>query len=131
MNTLLQHTAETEKLAPPTYFVTGMPGTGKSFVTQELRSLLRSLFSALGMAEGVDYVFTAYMASTARQSNGATIHHTLNLRLGKHGKAGVPRIDADRLQVLVVEEISMVPADLLAKLETECRILAKGKNSPW
>ena len=125
VNTLLQHTADTEKLAPPTYFVTGMPGTGKSFVTQELRSL----FSALGMAEGVDYVFTAYMASTARQSNGTTIHHILNL--GKHGKAGVPRIDADRLQVLVVEEISMVPADLLAKLETECRILAKGKNSPW
>ena len=121
----LTRTEDTEKLAPPNYFVTGMPGTGKSFVTQALRSL----FDALGMEEGVDYIFTAFMASTARQSNGRTLHHVLGL--GRNGKAGEGNIDMKRLQFIIIDEISMVAANFLAKLDVRTKIKAGGVNSPY
>jgi hypothetical protein len=49
--------------APPLFFVTGPPGTGKSFSTQALRSL----FSDLGWEENKDYQFRAFQAATALQ----------------------------------------------------------------
>ena len=123
VKTILSQTKDTTVTAPPMYFVTGMPGTGKSFVAQELRSL----FDALGMKENLDYVFTAYMAATALQSNGQTIHHLMGANL--YGDGGVANVDGQRLQIIIVDEISMVDAKLASTLDV--KIKHKCNVGPW
>jgi hypothetical protein len=105
------------------YFVTGMPGTGKSFVSQELRSL----FDALGMEENLDYVFTAYMASTALQSSGQTMHHLMGANM--YGDGSAANVDGQRLQIIIVDEISMVDAQLFSTFGV--KIGFRCKKSPW
>jgi hypothetical protein len=105
---ILSKTEDVAVMPPPMYFVTGMPGTGKSFVSQELRSL----FDALGMEENLDYVFTAYMASTALQSSGQTMHHLMGANM--YGDGSAANVDGQRLQIIIVDEISMVDAKLFS-----------------
>jgi hypothetical protein len=92
-------------------------------VSQELRSL----FDALGMEENLDYVFTAFMAATALQSNGQTMHHLMGANLCGDGDAA--NVDGQRLQIIIVDEISMVDAKLLSKLDVKVKF--KCKKSPW
>jgi hypothetical protein len=111
--------------APPLFFVTGPPGTGKSFSTQALRSL----FSDLGWEENKDYQFCAFQAATALQCGGRTVHHVCNRN--RNGAGGIPRLQGNRLQVLVVEEISMLEAVLLDALEAAAKLAAEQAKSPF
>ena len=120
---ILSKTEDIAVMPPPMYFVTGMPGTGKSFVSQELRSL----FDALGMEENLDYVFTAYMAATALQSNGQTMHHLMGANM--YGDGDAANVDGQRLQIIIVDEISMVDAKLFSTFGVKIKFRC-GK-SPW
>ena len=48
----------------------------------------------------------------------------------RNGKAGEGNIDMKRLQFIIIDEISMVAANFLAKLDVRTKIKAGGVNSP-
>ena len=72
--------APSSTTAPPLYYVTGPPGTGKTFVTRSIQSLA----AALGWTNGVEYQFVAFMASTARQIDGLSPHPLPSACCGTH-----------------------------------------------
>ena len=66
---------------PVRIFLTGPPGTGKSFAT----SAACALFKKLRWIQGQQYQTTAFQASTACHSDGQTLHYTCGVPVGDGG----------------------------------------------
>ena len=105
----------------------GGPGTGKSYVLNLLRC---ELFEhCLGWRQGVEFQVVAFQAVNAEPLDGETIHKALGSAW--HGNDHI--IDAQRIldlakqavqwRWLLIDEISMVSAEMLARLEARCRQL--------
>ena len=112
-------------------FLTGEPGSGKTHtVNRYVRELQR---------QGIDYAYTASTGIAATHGHGVTIHawsgigvrETLNARdldtLAANRRLAT-RIE--RTQVLVIDEISMLPARSLTLVDTVCRHI-RGVPSPF
>ena len=113
------------KAEPLRDLVHGCPGTGKSAMTAWIRDLFENV---LGWEHGVQFVFLSFQNTMAADINGFTIHHW----------AGIDPTAADgstttkdnhkmsnkcqNLRYVIIDEISMVSAQLLGTLD---RILAK------
>ena len=105
----------------------GGPGTGKSYVLNILR---RDLFEkCLGWTPGKEFQVVAFQAVNAEPLDGETIHKALGLSWhgNDHNVAGQRILDLARQAVqwrwLLLDEISMVSAEMLARLEARCRQL--------
>ena len=107
----------------------GGPGTGKSYTLNLVR---RELFEQiLGWQQGIHFQVVTLQAVMAEQLDGDTIHHALGLNWNGASsgisEAKLLELCATTLQWrwLFIDEISMVSAELLARLELRCRELVR------
>ena len=101
------------------------PGTGKSHIINFLR---RGLFEeVLGWKQGVQYQVVTFQAVMADALEGDTIHHAFGLNwTGKDTNKSLKHLLELSLATLqwrwlIIDEFSMVSAELLAQLERRCR----------
>ncbi|CAE7035450.1 esrp2 [Symbiodinium sp. CCMP2592] len=103
---------------PLVHLVTGVPGCGKSRLIWWLRHCFEECF---GWKHGREYICLAYQNSMASLIEGETIHSWLTLQRDGHGGPTDMQVIAGRVQFLrfcLVDEVSMIPAELLAQLES-------------
>ena len=105
----------------------GGPGTGKSYVLNLLR---RELFEKrLGWKQGREFLVVAHQAVNAEPLDGDTIFKAFGLNFGGNDA----NVEAQRIldlangavqwRWLLIDEISLVSAEILARLEARCRQL--------
>ena len=127
---------------PLRYLLHGPPGTGKSHVS----ILVQELFELIGLKKGIDYQFMAFQATNAADLDGDTIHHSVGLNVNPRSfeKKISPEV-AKKIATwrwVFLDEISMVPAHLLAAMEQRLRQVkpsadpykqdkAKGEDRPF
>ena len=109
----------------PLRWVHGGPGTGKSY-TINLRR--HELFEkVLGWKQGVQYQVVTFQAVMAEALEGDTIHHAFGLNwTGNDTSKSLKHLLELSLATLqwrwlIIDEFSMVSAELLAQLERRCR----------
>jgi hypothetical protein len=129
---LLASTCDTdcrEALSEPLRWVLhGGPGTGKSYVLKFLR---RELFeNVLQWQHGVDFQIVSFQAVMAELLDGDTIHHALGLDWSGDRTQSLARAmecagRSLQWRWLILDEFSMVSAELLAQLELRCRELMR------
>ena len=114
-----------EMSEPLRWALHGGPGTGKSYTLNLVR---KELFEGiLGWEQGVHFQVVTLQAVMAEQLDGDTIHHALGLNWNSSSngisEAKMLELCATTLQWrwLFIDEISMVSAELLARLELRCR----------
>ena len=97
----------------------GLPGTGKS----EVMAWLKEFFSLLGWQHGVQYVCFAVQNSMAANIGGNAIHHWSGIpTVQVEGTSGTKdtsalSIKCQCLRFILIDEISMVSAELLSELQ--------------
>ena len=106
----------------------GFPGTGKSRVIAWQRQLMEE---GLGWTHGVQFVCLAFQNAMAAQINGFTVHHWSGIPArSTSGEGGGDKtkqsIKCQALRVILIDEISMISAELLGSLE-----YAKACCSAW
>jgi len=112
-------------------FLTGQPGSGKTHTVQRYIKALQLL--------GIEYAYTASTGIAATHGHGITIHawsgigvrETLDRR-DLDALAANRRLAAriERTSVLVIDEISMLPARSLSLVDAVCRHI-RGTSSPF
>jgi ATP-dependent DNA helicase PIF1 len=105
-------------------FITGSPGTGKSFLCNEIRNYLNSARSSFGL--------TAMTGSAAFLIEGRTLHSFLSIGLAKKEARDLasdvrrrPAI-AEMLQgldCLIIDEVSMLGSKLFEKVDIFLRLI--------
>ena len=108
----------------------GGPGTGKSHTLKLIRE---ELFEQIaGWTRGSQYQIVTLQAVMANDLDGDTIHHALGLNWQSASDdkiSGSKFLDLSAKAVqwrwLIVDEISMVSAELLARLDLRCRELVR------
>ncbi len=109
-------------------FLTGEPGSGKTYVTQEYVALLR--------AQGIEVAVTASTGIAATQIGGMTIHSWSGIgvktKLDKQdlehiAKSKNVKTHILRARVLVIDEISMLSAQTLTSVDAVCRKIKKSE----
>ena len=113
-----QRSTEQSLEEPLLDLIHGFPGTGKSKIIQWMRRLMEA---GLGWQHGVQYVCLAFQNAMAAQINGFTIHHWSGIpaRAVDGGSSGDKHKQANKcqaLRVIIIDEISMVAAELLGGL---------------
>ena len=107
---------------PLVWLLHGSPGTGKSHVLKYLRMLLQDL---LGYVQGIDFEVTAFQATNAADVGGLTLHTACGLNREKDCLDTACRPDTARRiafwRWLLVEEVGMVSARLLAQVDLRIR----------
>uniref|UniRef100_A0A6C0KD65 AAA+ ATPase domain-containing protein n=1 Tax=viral metagenome TaxID=1070528 RepID=A0A6C0KD65_9ZZZZ len=131
MNTL-QESAVAACQSGRNVFITGPPGTGKSYTLNYIISYFRSERKQLGI--------TASTGCAAVLINGTTVHSFLKIGLGKgtaialaqntHKKQKMKAQQLAKLEVLIIDEISMIDAGLLSKIDAYMKIM-KGSEEPF
>ena len=126
---LIEPEASIRKSSEPlVWLLHGSPGTGKSHELPFLRELFEDF---LGYRQGIDYQITAFQAVNAADILGETIHKAFGLI--KYGKPNETAATAVQLmgywRWLIVDEISMVGAKLLAKMEQQLRECTSSKTA--
>eukprot|EP00435_Cladocopium_sp_Y103_P022987 s1345_g5.t1 len=108
----------------------GGPGTGKSYTLNLIR---KELFEdILGWKQGSEFQIVTLQAVMANDLEGDTLHHAFGLNWQG---AGDEKISGHKLlelsakaiewRWLIIDEISMVSAELLARVELRCRELVR------
>ena len=106
---------------PMRYLLHGPPGTGKSHVLH----YVKELFDVIGLRQGVDWEILAYQNSNASDLGGRTIHAAFGL--SQYGPSRDQGVSAETVKGmahwrwLFVDEISLVPANILAKMDQRLR----------
>ncbi|MBI2644771.1 AAA family ATPase [Candidatus Uhrbacteria bacterium] len=112
-------------------FLTGEPGSGKTFTANEYVSYSR--------ARGIETAVTASTGIAATHMNGMTIHSWSGIgikdRLSKHDLDSIAKNKRiakriQRAQILIIEEISMLPAATFCLVDSVCRKI-KQNTSPF
>ena len=110
---------------PLRWVLHGGPGTGKSYTLNLLR---HELFEkVLGWKQGVQYQVVTFQAVMADALEGDTIHHAFGLNwTGNDTNKSLKHLLELSLATLqwrwlIIDEFSMVSAELLAQLERRCR----------
>ena len=111
--------------------VHGFPGTGKSKVIAWMRVLMER---GLGWSYGVQFVCLAFQNSMAALINGFTIHHWSGIPARSDdgaksmGDSFKLSVKVQCLRVMIIDELSMISAELFATLEfaTSKVVLSRG-----
>ena len=111
---------------PLRWLIHGGPGTGKSHVIKQIKELFTEV---LHWDMGVQYQVVALQAVMADLLGGDTIHHACGIPV--FGRGGAAGNDAQRQmdvakrvlqwRWLIIDEISMVSAKLLAEIDVKLR----------
>jgi ATP-dependent DNA helicase PIF1 len=112
--------------------ISGPGGTGKSFLIHHIVSLKDSLLSSKSQIMGV----TAMTGAAAVLINGTTLHSFLGIGLGEGTVSQlVDKIKINKkascwklLQILIIDEVSMLSVELFDKLERIARIFRENEN---
>ena len=113
---------------PLRWVLHGGPGTGKSYT---LRLLREKLFEeTLCWQHGVQFQIVSFQAVMADLLGGDTIHHALGLDWNGDSASNALRAwerarHTLQWRWLILDEFSMVSAELLAQLELRCRELIR------
>ncbi|XP_062579865.1 uncharacterized protein LOC134241859 [Saccostrea cucullata] len=111
-----------EKLDPLHIFITGGAGTGKSHVVKAIHYEASRLFApSLFSPDGVPVLLTAFTGTAAFNIGGSTLHHVFALTKYlplpyqplKEQSLSELRVQLRDLQILVIDEVSMVYKKLL------------------
>ncbi|XP_062601396.1 uncharacterized protein LOC134263100 [Saccostrea cucullata] len=111
-----------EKLDPLHVFITGGAGTGKSHVVKAIHYEATRLFApSLSSPDGVPVLLTAFTGTAAFNIGGNTLHHIFALTKYlplpyqplKEQSLSELRVQLRDLQILVIDEVSMVYKKLL------------------
>ncbi|XP_062580136.1 uncharacterized protein LOC134242119 [Saccostrea cucullata] len=111
-----------EKLDPLHIFITGGAGTGKSHVVKAIHYEASRLFApSLFSPDGVSVLLTAFTGTAAFNIGGNTLHHVFALTKYlplpyqplKEQSLSELRVQLRDLQILVIDEVSMVYKKLL------------------
>ena len=106
---------------PLRYLLHGPPGTGKSHAMK----LLQELFELVGFKKGIDWGFLAFQATNAADLDGDTIHHACGFSINPASADQPMSAQAAKRMAywrfVFIDEISLVPANLLAQLEQRVR----------
>ena len=126
------------------FFITGQAGTGKSYTFMEIAKLLES--------EGINYGLAAPTGAAAIRINGVTLHALFGLKPWdpqnyKRDRIGFPRKFAKSLtkkdylkeilerwktiQVLLIDEVSMVNPELLEVIDGVARHIRKCADTAY
>ncbi len=126
----MQQKAYAAALAGNSIFITGIAGSGKSVVIQQIvRELSRKKYVALTSTTGM----------SANVIGGVTLHSYLGIRLGTGSVSKLHSIIKKstkylnrwrRVNVLIIDEISMLSRELFEKLEQLARII-RDNNAPF
>ena len=131
----MQCGARADEEDPLRWVLHGGPGTGKTHAVKLLR---KELFEEiLGWQHGIHFQAAALQAVTADMLDGDTLHHCFGLTWGSGAmdQASLTKglqLAQRLLQMrwLIIDEISMVSLELLARVERACRQLMR-QGSPF
>ena len=103
----------------------GFPGTGKSRVISWMRKLMEE---GLGWEHGVQFVCLAFQNAMAAQINGNTLHHWTGIPCravdgNTTGDRHKQSIKCQALRVVIIDELSMISAELLGSIEYVIRVV--------
>src|SRR3989344_4328290 len=107
-------------------FLTGEPGSGKTYVVNQYVSYLRS--------HGIEPAITASTGIAATHIGGLTIHSWSGLGVKKElSRSEVAAIATNRrivkrlaaAKILIIEEVSMLPPEVLALVDAVCQKIKK------
>lgn len=107
-------------------FLTGEPGSGKTYLVNEYVSYLRS--------HGIKPAITASTGIAATHIGGVTIHSWSGIGIKNHlGSSELRKIASNdyikkriiKAKVLIIDEISMLPPETLQMVDTICREIKK------
>ena len=126
---LIEPNASIRKSSEPmVWLLHGSPGTGKSHELPFLRELFGDL---LGYTQGIEFQVVAFQAVNAADIKGETIHQAFGLN--RNGKPSENATTATQRmgywRWLIVDEISMVSAKLLARMEQQQRECTSSKTA--
>ena len=110
---------------PLLWLLHGPPGTGKSHVL----GFLRELFDVMGYVYGLDYEVAAFQAVNAADLQGRTLHNAFGF--DQPAKCDPSAETAKRManwRFLIIDEISLTDAVLLAKAEQRLRSYVPAAN---
>src|SRR4051812_27969353 len=118
-----------EALNDQSIFFTGPAGTGKSFLLRRIISRLQAKYPGNN-----EVAITAPTGIAACNIGGRTIHSFAQIGLAsKSAEYYIKNLRAQdwkQLKVLIIDEISMLSAELFDKLEAIARGL-RGNDKPW
>ena len=109
---------------PLRWLIHGGPGTGKSHVIKQVKLLFSQV---LHWEMGVEYQVVALQAVMADQLGGDTIHHACGIPVYNKGEGETPSKQFEiakrvlQWRWLIIDEISMVSAKLLATVDVKLR----------
>ena len=119
---------------PLLWCVHGGPGTGKSKVLL----LLKELFAKCGWQMGLEYQMAALQAVMAEQLGGDTLHHACGINWRQENadndtcfsqRASKVAERVSQWKWLIIDEISMVSAKLLAEIDVKLREIMKKSDN--
>ena len=122
-----------ETTLPLLWCVHGGPGVGKSHTLK----LVKEFFTYIGYRSDVEYVLTALQAVMADQLGGDTLHHALGVTPCKFQKTKGGDSDSvtkraqeisrflEQCRWLVIDEVSMISAQLLAEIDQKLRRITR------
>ena len=124
------------KPSPPLVMVHGGAGSGKSRVINSLYNMMTSIFQKQGDDPDCPYVvLTSFTGAASANINGQTLHSLFGFKFGTTYLSMPERQRADKqllfrnLRVIIIDEISMVSADLLYNLDLRCREITGKMNT--
>ena len=120
---------------PPTVMVHGGAGSGKSTVINVLAKWVHHILQRPGDDPDCPYiVISAFTGSAACNVNGQTLHSVFSFNFGSEFLTLSDKIREEKrkmfknLQVLIIDEISLVDADMLYKIDLRLKEVKQTEN---
>jgi hypothetical protein len=122
---LERHWGKMDEKKHPYFFLTGPAGTGKTFMINQIIELLKQ--------RRHNYILMAPTGVAAENIGGKTIHSTLRINDTLNNRQSLAMHDQNlrqeliRIKAIIIEEVSMVSADMLSFISD---LFAKLHNKP-
>ena len=127
----LNQVNETEMTEPMLDLVHGFPGTGKSALIAWMQEIMEK---GLGWKPGIQYVCLAFSNVMATHINGQTIHRWTGIPVMQNDEKGTgdkfkQSVRTQAIRVILIDEVSMVSAELLGAVEKVIRGVVRIRNT--